>query len=207
MKVSKKVSWNVGCIFLIVCFALVALQIVFLTMKCTNAIDWSWWAVLVPAILVFGLPFAVLVVVVITLIPIEMWKLWKTKKRVDEEAKKHGMKRLPGESTRDLKKRIVRRNMLVGSYTRKEVKDKILAAFPKIGSCKIHIWNYTITLFLRNTSDEWQTSGFTDAELREVAEFTQEYVPDGYTVTAKNEYISEAKEVETNGNKNTDGNA
>lgn len=185
MKVSRKASRNVGCIYLIVCFALLAVQIVLLTMKCTDAIDWSWWIVLVPIILVFGLPFAALVVLVIALIPIEMWKLWKTKKRVEAEAEKYGMKRLPGESTGDLKKRIVRRNMISGEYSRKEVKDKILAKYPNVGSCVISINNYanTITLVLRRSD---QGAGFTVDELNEIAAFAAEFIPMNYTITAKN---------------------
>jgi hypothetical protein len=105
---------------------------------------------------------------------------------VDAEAKKYGMKRQPGESTSDLKKRIVRRNMLSGNYSRKDIKDMILAKYPDVGSCMISINNHAkrITLIL-NSAPAYDRS-FTYDQLNEIADFAAEYIPAEYTVIARN---------------------
>ena len=188
MKVNKRASRSFGCIYLLVCFTLIILQVMFLTLKCTGIIDWSWVAVFVPSILVFGLPLAVLIVVILALVPRAMWKVWKNARRVDAEAAKYGMKRQPGESTSDLKKRIIRRNMMCGNYSRKDIKDLILAKYPAVGSCMISINNHTktITLVLRRAYMAETGAGFTDVELSEITRFAAEYIPVGYTITARN---------------------
>ena len=186
MKVSNKARRNIGCMYMVISFKLVILQAIFLTLKCTDVISWSWWAVLIPTILVFGLPTAAVIVAVLILIPGAMWKVWKTTKRVDAEAAKYGMKRQPGESTSDLKKRIVRRNMVSGNYSRKDVKDMILAKYPAVGSCMISVNNHmkTITLVLRRVCVD--KPGFTDEQLSEIAAFAKDYIPVDYTITARN---------------------
>ena len=188
MKVSKKSRRNIGCAYLAFCFALIILQVVFLTLKCTGAIEWSWWAVCIPALLVFVLPVAVLIVVILALIPKAMWKSWKTAKRVDAEAELYGMKRQPGESTSDLKKRIVRRNMISGNYSRKDIKDMILDKYPAVGSCMVASdpRDMTITLILRRAYATEPGAGFTDDQLCEIASFAAEYIPVNYTITARN---------------------
>ena len=188
MKMRKEASRNIGCLYLLVGFTLIILQAIFLTLKCTGLVDWSWWAVCVPAILLFGAPTVLLIAVCIAAIPIAVWKVWKTTKRVNAEAAKYGMERRPGESNADLKKRIVRRNMLSGDYTHKDIKDMILAKYPAVGSCMISINNYTksITLVLRRAYVAEPGAGFTDDELVEISCFAAKYIPEGYTITARN---------------------
>lgn len=188
MKMRKEESRNIGCLYLLVGFTLIILQAIFLTLKCTGLVDWSWWAVWAPFILLFGVPLAVLIAVCIAAIPIAVWKVWKTTKRLDAEAEKYGMERRPGESNSDLKKRIVRRNMVVGNYSRKDIKDMILDKYPAVGSCMISINNYTkaITLVLRRAYVADPAVGFTDDELIEISCFAAKYIPEGYTVSARN---------------------
>ena len=112
MKVSKRTSRRIGCAYLTLSFFVLILQPILLTLKCTGNITWDWLAVLAPFIIVATLPIALIIGVVFALIPAELWKMWKTAKRVDKEAEKYGMRRLPGESTGELKKRIIRRNMI-----------------------------------------------------------------------------------------------
>lgn len=185
MKMSKKAGQKIGCLTAICFYAIAIMQVVFITLKCTGVTDLSWWAVLSPSIVAIVLPFAAVVAVIIALIPSALWKAWKTARRVDAEAAKYGMKRQPGESTSDLKKRIVRRNMLGGNYSRKDIKDIILAKYPAVGSCMISINNYTrdITLVLCNA---YADNGFTDDELTEIAAFAADYIPEGYSITARN---------------------
>lgn len=188
MKLSRKTSRKIACLYTIACFALIVMQIVFLTLKCTGDIDWSWLVVFAPIILVFCLPFALVVVVVLALIPGELLKVWKTKKRVEAEAAKYGLERQPGESVGDLKNRIIRRNMISGNYSRKDVKDMILEKFPDVGSCMISINNHvqTITLILHRVDAFDSGAGFTDDELNEIASFAAEYIPFTYTIIARN---------------------
>ena len=188
MKSYNKASRDFGCMYLTICFTLLLLQVIFLTMKCTGVLDWSWLAVWIPMIIVFGLPFAILFIVVLALIPSAVWKAWKTAKGVEAEAAKYGMERQPGESTKELKKRIVRRNMLVGNYTRKDIKDIILDKYTAVGSCLVSVNQYTktITLVLRRAYTAEPGAGFTDDELGEIAAFAAQYIPAEYTITAKN---------------------
>ena len=188
MKASKQANRNVGCMYLTICFALIVLQVVLLTLKCTGAIGWSWWAVLVPAIIVFVLPVAVLIVVVLALIPSAVWKAWTTTKRINAMAAKYGMARQPGESNAELKKRIMRRNMLCGNYSRKDIKDMILDKFPAVGSCLVSVNNNTktVTLVLRRAYTDELGAGFTDAQLAEIAAFAADYIPVECTIMARN---------------------
>lgn len=188
MKLSKRVTGYIAAAFLGHCLFCGILQVVLLTMKCTGARDIGWLHVFAPTICFFGLPLAALVVLILVLIPIAMWKSWKTTKRVNAEAEKYGMKRLPGESNSDLKKRIARRNMLSGNYSRKDIKDMILDKYPAVGSCMISVNNYnkTITLVLRRAYTAEPGAGFTDDELCEIASFAAKYIPMDYTITARN---------------------
>ena len=100
---------------------------------------------------------------------------------VDAEAKKYGMKRQLGESTNDLKKRIIRRNMIVGNYTAKDVKQIILDTFPEVGSCQIFTRNEKVLLLVRGVN-----AIFSDNDLRKIAKTAAKYIPKNYTITAQN---------------------
>ena len=191
MKLSKRATSAIGCLWLVVGTLLIILQIVFMTMKLAGAVSWSWWTTLIPIFCVFGLPIAIVVIAVIVLAPKVLIEDRRRLKRVEAEAKKYGMERKPGESTGELKKRIVQRNMITGNYSRKDIKDEILRAFPNVGGCQILINNQTneIVLNLRSwcpISLEHSAAPFTDSELREIAEFAAQYIPVNYTVTATN---------------------
>ena len=199
MKLSKRATTAIGCLWVAAAMILIVLQIVFLTMKLAGAVDWSWWTTLIPIFCVLGLPLAIVVIAVIVLAPKVLIEDRRRRKRVEAEAKKYGMERKPGESTGDLKKRIVQRNMITGNYSRKDIKDEILRAFPNVGSCQILVNNQTdeIVLIPRSAETEIGAAAFTDDELQEIAEFAAQYIPVKYKVT-----IRRAKE-ETNGSAET----
>lgn len=199
LKLSKKASSAIGCLWIAADLLLIILQIVFLTMKISGAVSWSWWATLIPVFCIIVLPIAVVMIAVIVLAPKAIIEDRRRRKRVEAEAKKYGMERNPGESTGELKKRIVQRNMIAGNYSRKEIKDEILRTFPNVGSCQILINNQTleIVLNLRGWNPlNYEGDTLTDNELREIAEFAAQYIPMKYTITAKNA----KNEEETNGN-------
>lgn len=183
MKLSKRATSAIGCLWLVVGTLLIILQIVFLTMKLAGAVSWSWWTTLIPIFCVLGLPLAIVVIAVIVLAPKVLIEDRRRHKRVEAEAKKYGIERKPGESTGDLKKRIVQRNMITGNYSRKDIKDAVLEAFPELGSCRFLVNNQTdeIVMIPRRSDDV----DLTDAELREVAKFAAQFIPMKCTLTVK----------------------
>lgn len=183
MKLSKRTTTAIGCLWVAVGTILIILQIVFLTMKLAGAVDWSWWTTLIPIFCVLGLPLAIIVIAVIVLAPKVLIEDRRRRKRVEAEAKKYGMERKPGESTGELKKRIIQRNMITGNYSRKDIKDAVLEAFPELGSCRFLVNNQTdeIVMIPRRSDD----ADLTDAELREVAEFAAQFIPMKCTLTVK----------------------
>lgn len=187
-KLSKRTTNVIGCLYLIVELALIVTQIVFLTMKVSDSVSWSWWAVLAPTFCMIGFPLAFIVIAVIVLMPKVLIEDRRRRKRLEAEAKRLGMKRKQGESTGDLKKRIIQRNMITGNYSRKDIKDEILRAFPNVGSCQILIDNQTdeIVLLPRVGDPELHAATFTEDELFEIAKFAAQYIPIKYTITARN---------------------
>ena len=183
MKLSKRTTTAIGCLWVAAAMILIVLQIVFLTMKLAGAVDWSWWTTLIPIFCVLGLPLAIVVIAVIVLAPKVLIEDRRRRKRVEAEAKKYGMERKPGESTGELKKRIVQRNMITGNYSRKEIKDAVLEAFPELGSCQFLVNNVTgeIVMIPRRSDDE----KITDDDLREIAKFAAQFIPMQYTLIAK----------------------
>lgn len=183
MKLSKRATTAIGCLWVAVAMILIVLQIVFLTMKLAGAVDWSWWTTLIPIFCVLGLPLAIVVIAVIVLTPKVLIEDRRRRKRVEAEAKKYGMERKPGESTGELKKRIVQRAMITGNYSRKEIKDAVLEAFPELGSCQFLVNNVTseIVMIPRRSDDE----KITDDDLREIAKFAAQFIPMQYTLIAK----------------------
>ena len=183
MKLSKRATNAIGCLWLAAGTILIILQIVFLTMKLAGAVDWSWWTTLIPIFCVLGLPLAIVVIAVIVLAPKVLIEDRRRRKRVEAEAKKYGMERKPGESTGELKKRIIQRNMITGNYSRKEIKDAVLEAFPELGSCQFLVNNVTseIVMIPRRSDDE----KIADDDLREIAKFAAQFIPMQYTLIAK----------------------
>ena len=183
MKLSKRATTAIGCLWVAVAMILIVLQIVFLTMKLAGAVDWSWWTTLIPIFCVLGLPLAIIVIAVIVLAPKVLIEERRRRKRVEAEAEKYGMERKPGESTGELKKRIVQRAMITGNYSRKEIKDAVLEAFPELGSCQFLVNNVTseIVMIPRRSDDE----KITDDDLREIAKFAAQFIPMQYTLIAK----------------------
>lgn len=191
MKLSRRTNKTIGCGWILACFLLFLLQIVFTTMKLCGSIGWSWWAVLIPTFCVFGLPIAIIVIAVIVLAPKMLIENRKRHKRIEAEAKRYGMERKPGESDRDLKLRIIRRNMIVGDYTAKDVKQIILDTFPEVGSCQIFTRDEKVLLRVRGVS-----TIFSENDLRKIAKTAAKYIPHNYTITAQN---AETEEGEING--------
>lgn len=183
MKLSKRATNAIGCLWLVAGTILIILQIVFLTMKLAGAVNWSWWTTLIPIFCVLGLPLAIVVIAVIVLAPKVLIEDRRRRKRVEAEAEKYGMERKPGESTGELKKRIVQRAMITGNYSRKEIKDAVLEAFPELGSCQFLVNNVTseIVMIPRRSDDE----KIADDDLREIAKFAAQFIPMQYTLIAK----------------------
>ena len=187
MKLSKKAASSTSCLLVLIYCTQLVLQIILLTLKLSGVLDWSWWEILVPTFAMLSLPLALIVTAVLVLLPKAVVENIHRRKRLEAEAKKYGMERKPGESDAELRKRIIRRNMLIGKYSRKDVKDEILKAFPNVGSCQILTNNQTdvIVLILRRAATENGAESFTDDELQEITEFAAKYIPDTYKITAK----------------------
>jgi len=183
MKLSKRATTAIGCLWVAVAMILIVLQIVFLTMKLAGAVDWSWWTTLIPIFCVLGLPLAIVVIAVIVLTPKVLIEDRRRRKRVEAEAEKYGMERKPGGSHGELKKRNGQRNMITGNYSRKEIKDAVLEAFPELGSCQFLVNNVTseIVMIPRRSDDE----KIADDDLREIAKFAAQFIPMQYTLIAK----------------------
>lgn len=189
MKLSRKSKYTIARLWLAVNAILSMLQIVFLTLKLAEVVSWSWWVVLSPIICTLGLPFALILLAVIILTPKAIMQDRRYRKRIEAEAALHGLKRQPGESTGDLKKRIVRRNMVAGgNYSRKDIKDAILEAFPDVGSCQIQMDYQTneIVLILRSAYPTLMGNRLPDSTLEEIAEHATQYIPPLCTITAIN---------------------
>lgn len=188
MKKNERVAKVTGVVYLVFNALLLLLQMVFFTLKIAGVISWSWWAVFSPVFCFFGLPAAVILVAFIVLLPKAVIEEERRSKRVDAEAAMYGMERRPGESTGDLKKRIVRRNMIAGNYSRRFIKNAILDAFPSVGSCQIIVDNQanSVVLIPRNTDLPEGTHRFTDNTLEKIAEYAAQYIPVNYTITAIN---------------------
>ena len=201
MKIRKKTIRAIACFILLGELFLAVLQFSFLLVKLFGELDWSWWTVSLPLFLMLTLPFAITTFIVLALIPFLVAKEIKQYAKLNQEAKRYGMERVPGETSADLKKRIVRRNMIEGNFSRKDIKDEILKAFPYVGSCRIFVNNHTqkVTLFLRDASGEWHDSFFTDDELREITEFAAQYIPASYKITAIND-VNKSEEMQQNDN-------
>ena len=189
MKLSKRTTSIIGCLWLAVELVLFPVQIIFLTLKLASVVGWGWWATLIPTFCLFGLPLAIVVIAVLVLAPKVLIENIKRRKRIEAEAKRYGMARKPGESDGELKKRIIQRNMIMGNYSRKDIKDEILRNFPNVGSCQILIDNQNdeIVIIPRHVYAERET--ISDEELQKIAEFTAEYIPTRYKIT-----IQRAKE-------------
>lgn len=188
MKLSKRSSKAIGCLWLSSSSLLLVLQVIFLTLKLSGTVSWSWWTTLAPIFCVLFLPIAIMLIAVLVLLPKAVGDNIKRRKRVEAEAKNYGLVRKPGESDGELMKRIVRRNMIAGNYSRKDIKDAILEAFPDVGSCQIFVncQGDEIVMRLRGVKAEIGTPYFSDDELQEVAKFAEAYIPSRYKITVKN---------------------
>ena len=188
MKLSKRLASTLSYLWLLAGNLLVITQIVCLILKLGHIVDWSWWVTLLPIISVVALPLAVVVIAAIVLATKMLIKEIKRSIRVETEARMYGIERKPGESTTELKKRIIRRNMIAGNYSRKDIKDEILKAFPSLGSCQIIIDNQAaeIVMIPRRAEAVNGSTHLTQFELRDVALFAAQMIPEKYTLTVKN---------------------
>lgn len=185
---NKRKSTQIGCSFLLAWMIVAIAQIVFLTLKIAGAVSWSWLVTFAPILAFLGIIVGAIVVYILVKLPGEVAKTLERRRRVEKEAKELGMERQPGESDADLKKRIVRRNMISGNYTRKEIKDIILETFPTVASCQFEIDNekHTIEMIVRRLPEEngngWIVDKFTDGELCQILDKATDYIPPAYTV-------------------------
>lgn len=89
------------------------LTIVFIVLKLTGVISWSWLWVLAPIWIPVAIILAMLLVVLIVVLVKEGVKQTEEKQHrqerslgIDEQARRYGLERQPGETDLDLKKRI-----------------------------------------------------------------------------------------------------
>lgn len=89
------------------------LAIAFIVLKLTGFIDWSWLWVLAPLWIPVAIFFAVALVILIVVLVKEGVKQTEERQRrelrsenIDEQARRYGLERQPGESDLELKKRI-----------------------------------------------------------------------------------------------------
>ena len=89
------------------------LTIAFIILKLTGAISWSWLWVLAPIWIPTAIVLAVLLVVLIVVLVKEGVKQTEERQRrelrsenIDEQARRYGLERQPGETDLELKKRI-----------------------------------------------------------------------------------------------------
>ena len=200
MKLSKRLTSSLGCLWLLAGNLLLVLQVVFLTLKLGGFVAWSWWATLIPIFSVFALPVAGVVLAVIVMVPKMLIAEIKRSIRVEARARKYGMERKAGESTTELQKRIIDRNMIAGNTPQKMIKDQILKVFTNLDSCQVII-DYKandITLIPRRAEVINGITALTKAELRNIEVYAEHIIPKGYKITVKN---AEEKYGEENHNK------
>lgn len=196
---ANKKDYRGGCLILLVSFLCFICQIVFLTLKLCGAVTWHWAIVLIPLMLLIGLPLLLIMLYVLVRLPAEVWRNYKRRKRVDAEAAQYGMERQPGETTGELKKRIIKRDMISGNYSRKDLKELLMNKFTDIASCSFIInnspTNPTVVISVKKT-DDFSGGGitfqkFTDTELSTILTEAVQYIPEKYQVTIKNKEIEE----------------
>jgi hypothetical protein len=196
---ANKKDYRGGCLILLVSFLCFICQIVFLTLKLCGAVTWHWAIVLIPLMLLIGLPLLLIMLYVLVRLPAEVWRNYKRRKRVDAEAAQYGMERQPGETTGELKKRIIKRDMISGNYSRKDLKELLMNKFTDIASCSFIInnspTNPTVVISVKKT-DDFSGGGitfqkFTDTELSAILTEAVQYIPEKYQVTIKNKEIEE----------------
>ena len=172
MKMSRKTAKKIASLWVSVSFLMMIMQAVFITMKCTGAVDWSWWVIMLPLFCMAGLPFVTIVLVIIGLLP---KAIIKERKRVQTQ---------PGESIGEQRKRII--------------VDMILRAFPNVGSCRIYVGDQTrtIVLFLKKAENAG-ASTFSDDELKEISNLSYNFIPLDYKVTAINAEDKDGEEKHT----------
>lgn len=196
---ANKKDYRGGCLILLVSFLCFICQIVFLTLKLCGAVTWHWAIVLIQLMLLIGLPLLLIMLYVLVRLPAEVWRNYKRRKRVDAEAAQYGMERQPGETTGELKKRIIKRDMISGNYSRKDLKELLMNKFTDIASCSFIInnspTNPTVVISVKKT-DDFSGGGitfqkFTDTELSAILTEAVQYIPEKYQVTIKNKEIEE----------------
>ena len=82
------------------------LTIVFIVLKLTGVISWSWLWVLAPIWIPVAIILAMLLVVLIVVLVKEGVKQTEEKQHRHEQARRYGLERQPGETDLELKKRI-----------------------------------------------------------------------------------------------------
>ncbi len=186
-----------GCLLLTIAALGFICQVVFLTLKLCGAVAWHWAIVLIPLMVIFGLPILFVFLYVLLRLPSEVARNIQRKKRVDAEAAKYGMERQPGETTGELKKRIITRNLIAGEYSRKDLKDHLLQKFPDCASCAFLVNNQPgapALVIIVKKADTFVNGSpifnkFTDEELAAIYAEAIRYIDPKYRVTIKNKEI------------------
>lgn len=196
---ANKKDYRGGCLLLTVAALGFICQVVFLTLKLCGAVAWHWALVLIPLMVIFGLPLLFIFLYVLAKLPTEVARNIERKKRIDAEAAKYGMERQRGETTGELKKRIITRNMIAGEYSRKDLKDHILNKFPDVASCAFLVNNQpeapALVIVVKKTdtfiNGTLILNKFTDGELAAIYAEAIRYIDPKYRVTIKNKEIEE----------------
>jgi len=123
------------------------LTVIFTIMKLFGAISWPWAWVLSPLWIAGALLLVILLVAFIVMIAMECQKIIKTRRILDEHAKRCGIDRRPGETDAELRARIVQTVKNAGNMTTKQdIKDIIMAYFPQALDVKVNVYPDKATL-------------------------------------------------------------
>ena len=180
MRLSERVARTLGCGWLTASTLLFLTQFMFLILKLAGVVAWSWLKVWTPGLILIATPFVVIFVALLTLVPKICVREWQAYDKVNAEAKRYGIERQPGETTSELKKRIVKRNMIAGDYSRKDIKDILLEKFPDLASVQFFVNNEDMRIVL---NVRCAGNGYIkEEELVEILEEAKRYIPEQYTV-------------------------
>ena len=84
MKLSKRTTNAIACLCLVAEVVMFILQIIFLTLKISGIVSWSWWVILTPACCIIGLVPAITVIAVLVLAPKVLIENIKRRQQIKE---------------------------------------------------------------------------------------------------------------------------
>lgn len=82
------------------------LALIFITLKLTGFISWSWLWVLAPIWILAAITVGILLILLVVAIALSVKEAVEARRKLDASAAKYGLTRNPGESDADLRRRI-----------------------------------------------------------------------------------------------------